>query len=248
VFKGDRQSALAEERYIKRLPIVGGLFTELDNYVNKCLNNLDDIMNKFTEDWWEMWNKLKELTGTSAGFPWLPEYLVFQSTRKLLEKELGIEFKSKPVPNKTLYHFTAEYDSKKIVIGHSVAYYVEEGERMGPRPDVTVRVNDETIAIFEIKVGLDCISALRMCNSLDKLFKRLERPPLVYIVYFGEHLSIKKAEAKRNLKGLFDKGVKFIANSKFWENSKNGIVPENSKSSLKEALEGLATQLKLKDG
>jgi len=239
VFKGDRQSAPSEEQYMKCLPIVGGLFTELDNYVDECLNNLDNIMEKFTKDWCEMWKKLKELTGTSEGFPWLPEYLVFQSVRKHLERELGIKFKHELVPNKTVYHFTAKHDGKRIDIGHSVAY----PEYVGLRPDVTVRVNGKSIAIFEIKVGMDCDIASRMCNSLNKLLDHLKRPS-VYIVYFGGRLNIKKAEAKQKLKDLFRRGVKFIASGQFWERNKNGTVPDYNKSSLKGAFEKLTTQLK----
>ncbi len=226
----------------RNLPIVGNLFDKIDSYVDGCLSDLDNIMEKFTKDWWKLWNKLKKVMGTSAGFTWLPEYLIFQTIKRYLENELKSKFLEQK-QNKTkvvVCDFVLNYHGKEIVLGHNAIYdEYKEGKR-SPRPDIILRINNKTIVIFEVKVGMDKNIIEHTSKSLEKLLKKCDwlKDPKVYIVYFSEKLWTKDSKAKYQLNLLFNKGVKFIACNKFWEDNKERkMLPKQSKISLKEALE-----------
>ena len=224
--------------------IISGTFRKLDEYVKQALESEEkDPIDIFIEDYWKLFEKLKDEMGTSAGFQqWLPEYLIFKSIKNYLEERLKVKFKSEKL-TENLRKFVVSKNNEVLELRHNAPIFPKEkGERMGIRPDIAIMLNGESLAIFEIKVCVVDDKVVRgICDSFNKILKRSQNSPLLYVALFSEKVAMKEGSIAKELKELRKTGTKFIVSSNFHSN----VILKDDRVLLKEALDKIYKKLEL---
>ena len=218
------------KRYIQQF---NQFIKSIDNEINETIELKD---NKLTEHLSvihdNLWYHYKDLTGTSAGFYGIDEYIVFSAFKYFIE---DLNDRKKFVCEKInpcLYSFKLEYNNKKLTIYRSSSLnhlplgarnqLFRDGLKLRA-PDIAILKEEDgfytTIAAIEIKNYLDKVatnSAIGMLSQIQKVKKPLNEDHTKYAIFsFG---------------GIFVKGETAANVGAFLTNKNNFLIINNKKN------------------
>jgi len=210
---------------------INSIFKIIDGKVKEIVENYPiDEGNQFEELsklYWDSWNHLKNKMGTSAGWPWFGEYIVFYAVKYHIENKTGVDFENKLKRGfGSVKVYTAELDDKSLVLGHNAILKLKD--RSSVRPDIFFLVNNEQL-IFTIDVKVSITSKWTMASSkggaLIKLARTMEdsrwkRTPLGYLICLDKDMSTPAQMCNR----YQEKGVKIVG-------PRGGLIEKKLKSS-----------------
>ena len=175
------------------MSVINSIFKRIDDEVNQLIiDNPLEKGNQFEELsklYWDSWEHLKNKMGTSAGWPWFGEYIVFYAVKQHIENIMDVEFKiSSKYEFKSVKIYSAKLDSKNVILGHNACLKLNDSPDV--RPDIFLRVNNNRL-IFSIDVKVSITSTWAMARkkggALSKLSRTIadskwENNPLGYLI------------------------------------------------------------------
>ncbi len=167
--------------------------------------------------YWRTWVGLKHISGTSAGWPWLSEYIIFYIIKSSIQSFFGAG-SFVPIPpthklaetlesTKDIWPFVLDHeiDSPKLVLTHNAklpGYDIH--------PDICVldgKLNP--LCVVEIKVNLKdkkvlptTVARLNSINASRNCYK--------YIIVFDTDSTFDQDETQKHLGEYKEEGVRFI--------------------------------------
>jgi len=162
-------------------PDTNSVFKVLDEIVKKALEK-EDIESELMTAYYDFFNKLKETTGTAAGFNGLSEYLFFQAIRLYLEEHLPCEFEKVKPKNDEGISIKSKETDPQIILTRGLKLKAEWAKTT-ICPDIVVYKKKEPVAIFEIKVN---VSSPDTADKDVSRYRNNKVPPgiPIYFVFF----------------------------------------------------------------
>ena len=138
--------------------------------------------------------------GTSAGFPWLGEYIVFYTVKSQIEKKIGTRFGiTRKKPFGSVKVFVAEEKEKDLLIAHNARLDLNDSGAV--RPDIFLLDGDNLLFTIDVKVVIAStwVIAGKKGGALSKLKRTMEdsrwkNTPLAYLISLHKDMP---AEATR---------------------------------------------------
>lgn len=146
------------------------IFNKVDKEVQKILKK--DVQIQFDELsslYWDTWKKLKLHMGTSAGWPWLGEYIVFYSIKDHLQEMLDCEFviSKKRIHGRTIdiRTFVDHEEHPEYILGHNGKLTLQDTKAV--RPDIYLykTMGKKLILTIDVKVVITSSTTLHIALS-----------------------------------------------------------------------------------
>ena len=186
------------------------VFDYLEETLEDMMTNNPQIglIEQLSHFYWESWHALKNRMGTSAGWPWFGEYMIFFVVKKYIENAFGLKFKiSKSEMHgstKDIRIFVDDESNPTLFLGHNALIPKKIGsEKLTYRPDVQVShrgwKNGNLLFVADAKTLVtgrgSFIKTMRKLNAVredDKLWEPLLVDRQCYLISLEKGFGVRK--------------------------------------------------------
>ncbi len=184
------------------------------DYLEKALedmmtdNSQIGLIKQLSDFYWDSWHTLKDRMGTSAGWPWFGEYMIFSVVKKYIETVFGLEFKTSKSKRhgstKDIRIFVDDENNPKLFLGHNALIPKTIGNgKLTYRPDVQIShrgwKDGRLVFVADAKVLItgrgSFIETIRKLNAVmedDKLWEPSLTDRQCYLISLEKGFGIRK--------------------------------------------------------
>lgn len=196
--------------------VVDFVFRIIDKRVDRLIEEhpveRGDQLEKLSKLYWDSWEHLKNKMGTSAGWPWFGEYIVFRTLKRHIEKRTEVGFQA--IHRKafgSVKVFVGEDEGKSLLLAHNARLELKDSKAV--RPDIFLLDGENLVFTIDVKVYITSTWAMARANggALNKLSRTVQDTkwqgePLGYLICLHEDMP---AQASR-CNVYQEKGVKIV--------------------------------------
>lgn len=196
--------------------VVDKVFRTIDEKVDGLIEEHPvehgDQLEKLSKLYWDSWEHLKKKMGTSAGWPWFGEYIVFHTLKHHIEKRTEIVFQDTlRKAFGSVRVFVGEDEGKSLLLAHNARLKLKDSKAV--RPDIFLLEGENLVFTIDVKVYITSTWAMARTKggALSKLSRtvqdtRWQGKPLGYFISL--HKDMPAPASKCN---VFQKrGVKIV--------------------------------------
>jgi len=145
---------------------------KLDHLIKEHPIKRNNQLEQLSKLYWDSWEHLKEKMGTSAGWPWFGEYMIFYTLMHHIQKETGMKFRTALMdPHGSVKVFLGTHEDKHLLLAHNAKLMLEDSKPV--RPDIFLLYSDHLVFTIDVKV---CItSTWAMAREEDGALSKLAR-------------------------------------------------------------------------